>query len=564
MSAAVKPTKKSKPRAKRLTTLTARVTASYQLDFTDQENSVAVEALAAVKTKSRKTKKKTEGASGFKVPRTILLSPEAAVKSLDQQDLVFGTCSQLERADSPTLLKDTQIAIQESEKESLSAPTSHSNHYPRLTGPSAALTRLAAPRNLWSVAARDIEGLLVDVEVIDLVDTPEGPRFTALTHDEDRKEDTETGEVKPVKNESSISRVETLALDDASTDEKLPVAAIKPVTQPSPSKPKASTNRRMPSYENWKDTSLAREIKKNGLKAMKNRKKIVEVLKECWIAKNGLSNQGQDLKVAQDKEPTSALNQLLKVEKIKKPRVATQETSKSKSTAPQAVEAICEDSTATAISTSSTSTVSTANESQPPTSRSQEQPHIEFTLTPLVKSTPIKPEPTKSYMDIEEIQDSEDELLPSPSRLFDFFLRPEKKQELPTSPLPSSPSLKPPSTPRNDLKRQQTQEHLPTIPASVTTPSSKLKLPKLNDQITKAVRAQPRLHTSGLKRGLTWHEKILMYDPIYLEDFTAWLNTEGLSLVDEDREVGAGVVRDWCESKGICCCYKTRKPGRHY
>jgi hypothetical protein len=47
-----------------------------------------------------------------------------------------------------------------------------------------------------------------------------------------------------------------------------------------------------------------------------------------------------------------------------------------------------------------------------------------------------------------------------------------------------------------------------------------------------------------------------MYDPIVLEDFTSWLNVEGLGLIGEDREVGTAAVREWCEGKGICCCWK--------
>lgn len=47
-----------------------------------------------------------------------------------------------------------------------------------------------------------------------------------------------------------------------------------------------------------------------------------------------------------------------------------------------------------------------------------------------------------------------------------------------------------------------------------------------------------------------------MYDPIILEDLTTWLNVEGLGLVEEDREVSSLDVRKWCESKGICCCWK--------
>ncbi|KAL4873281.1 Slx4 endonuclease-domain-containing protein [Aspergillus spectabilis] len=395
-SAASKPKKKPAPRAKRLTTLTARVTASYQQastacsDTADQEASCTAEKQSVVKFKSRKTKKKADENKGFKVPRTILLSPEAAIKSLDQQDLVFGTCSQLERADSPTLLEDTQIAIQVLEKEVSSAPTSHLNRYPRLTGPSTALSRLATPRNLWSVAARDAEGSLVDVEIVNLIDTPEVPKAIASINDEDNQKDDQPIEVNSGDNGGDVLPLQT---------------------------------------------------------------------------------------------------------------------------------------------------------------------------THTVHDESIQSKPTQSFLDVEEIQDSEDEL-PSPTHLF-TLPRPEKKKELPTSTIPSSPTPKPPSTPRQRQKRQ-TKEPLPTIPLTAKTPSSPSKLPNLNDQITKAVRAQPRMKPAAARKGLTWHEKILMYDPIFLEDFTAWLNTEGLSLVDEDREVGAGFVRDWCESKGICCCYKVKKAGRHF
>ena len=51
----------------------------------------------------------------------------------------------------------------------------------------------------------------------------------------------------------------------------------------------------------------------------------------------------------------------------------------------------------------------------------------------------------------------------------------------------------------------------------------------------------------------TWREKILMYDPIVLEELTAWLNTEGFQAIGEDREVGPLQVREWCEQNGVCC-----------
>lgn len=54
----------------------------------------------------------------------------------------------------------------------------------------------------------------------------------------------------------------------------------------------------------------------------------------------------------------------------------------------------------------------------------------------------------------------------------------------------------------------------------------------------------------------TWHEKILLYDPIVLEDLALWLNTVGFAGVGEDREVSALEVRGWCEGRGICCLWR--------
>lgn len=87
-------------------------------------------------------------------------------------------------------------------------------------------------------------------------------------------------------------------------------------------------------------------------------------------------------------------------------------------------------------------------------------------------------------------------------------------------------------------------------------PSLGVNLPDISQQITSAIKAQPRMRAiKGVKQP-TWHEKILLYDPIQLEDLATWLNTEGLDRIGEDREVHPAQVRDWCESKGVCCIWK--------
>jgi len=84
-------------------------------------------------------------------------------------------------------------------------------------------------------------------------------------------------------------------------------------------------------------------------------------------------------------------------------------------------------------------------------------------------------------------------------------------------------------------------------------PSLTPDLPEIQLQITRAITSYVPAPGRDHLRNPTWHEKILMYDPIVLEDLAAWLNTEGLGLVGEDREVSALEVRSWCESKGVCC-----------
>ena len=54
----------------------------------------------------------------------------------------------------------------------------------------------------------------------------------------------------------------------------------------------------------------------------------------------------------------------------------------------------------------------------------------------------------------------------------------------------------------------------------------------------------------------SWHEKILLYDPVVLEDLTVWLNTVGLARVGVDDEVAPSFVRDWCEAQSICCLWR--------
>jgi hypothetical protein len=106
----------------------------------------------------------------------------------------------------------------------------------------------------------------------------------------------------------------------------------------------------------------------------------------------------------------------------------------------------------------------------------------------------------------------------------------------------------------------------PAVDLSITedTEMSLMASPTMQDvslfgYITRAVVGAPR---SKDPANPSWHEKMLMYDPIILEDLTAWLNAGQLDQVGFDGEVAPGDVKKWCESKSVCCLWRVNLRGK--
>jgi hypothetical protein len=360
-----------------------------------------------------------------------------------------------------------------------------------------------------------------------------------------------------------------LALADAPIDEALPALTSHTVEQLECEEPKTQPKTRpkppMPYYKGKTDLQLASEILRYGLKPPKNREKLIELLEKCWLAKHGPDFQEarEELQSKTTAEMTFSASEPKNVEREqnhKQSKTATQSKitiarSQFQPNVPELTRESRETSTTTAVV------------------KEDKQPN------PKLKPKERQPDPKRSFIDVEEIQDSEDESLPSPKAMLNQFLvspprkgkqsnkdTKQNRQELPTSTIPSSPSPRSPFALASSMSPTRQTKTSTTIPPV----SAKRELLDLGEQITKAVRAQPRRKQNsspvitGTRKRPTWHEKILMYDPIYLEDFTSWLNTEGLALVDEDREVAIGFVRQWCESKGICCCFRVKKTSERY
>ncbi|KAJ5863725.1 uncharacterized protein N7529_005641 [Penicillium soppii] len=566
-----KPKKTTKSKPKKFTTLTARMTAQYAANDAEEDGSTIDCTPDKRTTKSRRSKAKKLAEE----PAFTILSPEAAVDFVNNQDLMFGTCSQLEREDSPQTLREMQEAIRASESLSYSVGTRDPNSNPATQEPSIrSVSRVAGTRNLWCIAARDTEGSLIQskaLNVVDLTDLAEStPQKSSDKVDkalhrplpkdwfEHEFSDIDSPpEKRPVSSilsgKASVSApqcpapapapAQAVALEPESTITATITKPVKKAANPPievvNNKPADSQALQMPQYTGFTDAELSKQIAAFGFKAVRGRKKMIDLLQQCWESKHG-SNASRQIGEQAASVPGKNGNPKLASDPMPKAKVKPKYGAATN--AKKSAETI-----------SSTSTFRTNLQASPS------------------KSSGGKPttRTSTSLIDVEEIQDSEEEITPSPSQVQKHYnaIYSKKKggSRVPEHSLNILTKSPPPSPTNPKVVSSTTRVTKESSSASIKTSRTtkfpeQVSLADISAQITKAVRVQPRLSplssSLGSRRKLTWHERILMYDPIVLEDFTAWLNIEGLGLVGEDREIGTGSVREWCESKGICCCWK--------
>jgi hypothetical protein len=173
-SAAAAP--KAKAPKKKARTITEQATSAYAEEEESPEKAPLLQYFSLttdgfkIPPKPR-SKSPIKGAKAKKgtAAAPILLSPESALKQVGNQDFVFGTSSQLAREQSPTFLRDIHEAMQASNivaDDLFDDPFADS---PAPTGRGD--TVLATKRNLWSAAARDAGGELMNAEIVDLADS---------------------------------------------------------------------------------------------------------------------------------------------------------------------------------------------------------------------------------------------------------------------------------------------------------------------------------------------------------------------------------------------------------
>lgn len=474
-----------------------------------------VDEKKSIKQRKKKSTKKRE-------PEYIILSPDEATRSANAQNFLFGTCSQLERDDSPTFFEETQKALQNSESIT-SGQAVPERHYTGLPSKSLAI-RFTGNKSHWSVAARDLDGSMLQPEVIDMTDSPNSSTYFKRT----------TSETKHGVSKAKLSVPTQIAKSDLTINKNtqlrsIPETEIPPLTLnpklssvsrdvENPSEQPLIKPSHMPNFNGYTDAELSKQISAYGFKAIRGRKKMIDLLEKCWQNKHN-----------KEKGTTGSIETSL--------AASSQISNVASSSVAKAQENPSEQSMKTKPPASGPNT----------TSRTEQRKKSTKSATKKTKKSEKSSQPAPSrFNTIDEIQDSEEELIPSPTRVH------MQRQSSSRQPTPTTSSLSLGSKGRRPLAFSKLSN------SSNNDPS----LPDLHGQITKAIRLQPRPPVSSscsapqLLQRLTWHEKILLYDPIILEDLATWLNTEGLALVCDDREVSAGFVRGWCESQSICCTYR--------
>ncbi|KAL0935633.1 Structure-specific endonuclease subunit SLX4 [Colletotrichum truncatum] len=577
---------KKKPR-----TITELATAAYVVPDVNEEQqpgppleSVGGDGEAA-KGKGKKRPSRAKKPKKVPPPEPVLLSPTTALRQAANQDYVFGTSSQLAREHSPTFLRDLQSALQASNR-----PAMEDNAFETPINSDAIDPE--PQQKLWNVGARDEDGRVLDLEIIDLAETPgpaaslsEGPnpfgyaapeKHQLLFPDHFPSEDSfpdiddllskcttselpvgQTEAPQPLteqpalanapqpaeRQENSPSESATLdrnvvdIIDDmkchppshlpSGTGVGMEEAVTSSKSDPEPSKP---------NFELYTDVQLAREISSYGFKPVKRRTAMLALLDQCWASRQraALSSLPTNHSISTSSETSAATKQLRAASVVspKRPRGRPRKNSNTE--------------------LSSSEPPPSAQPPPPSPKRPRGRPKKTVEPTQTTGAAERKKSKSKSGADTCSIPEMGSAAVSPRGRkpkMQEVIEIPDSASEGSLSPSPYSspePTFSPPPVDVSVSAGEDTELSLAASPKSQQ--SSVLFV-----SITEAVTTAPP--TTDPKQP-TFHEMMLMYDPIVLEDLATWLNTGQLSRVGYDGEVSPTEVKQWCESKSVCCLWR--------
>ncbi|KAK7963552.1 hypothetical protein PG988_010526 [Apiospora saccharicola] len=438
----------------------------------------------------------------------ILLSPSSAMKQASNVDFLFGTSSQLQTDEPAEVLRDLQAAIQASNRAEYDDEDDDDK-----TG-------------LWHKGARDVDGSLLIFKVVDSSDGVEPGRGSPSPAPETSTMDNEFPDISKIcastsqAGSSSLKTTQTVQSQQAVPSSRTTVPssdtpaamAPPPPRAPAPVAPAAKSKR--PDFTIFTDAQLSRKISQYGFKPMKRRTAMIALLEQCW----------DEQQPAVPIEPTTANSST-----IAAPASAPTETVKSPAKKPRGRP---KKVTAATASTAPAATASLAPES-PKRSRPRKGSGSQSPTKSPKRAKPASKATKKKVVEIADSDDEEDVLSVSAGR--------------------SSPDPNFSSPPPLDLSISEDPAAMSLINLSPTDQES-----STFTYITKAVTSAPR---STDPQNPSWHELMLMYTPVILEDLAVWLNAGELTRVGYDAEVSPVQVKQWCESKSVICLWRVNSKG---
>ena len=540
--------KRNKSPAKKSMTITGLATSRYFGQDDSEKESLMMQYLSATQARTvdeieeasgndriAKPSKPKACAQKSRKQKSKLMSPQSAIKAVEEQDTIFGSASQLARdEESLPLSRNEPVWTQQTQPISIESTTPRSGR---------GTSRFMKTRNLWGVAARDEDNALLQVDSVDLFDTP--AVRVAFTGKDVLLEPDSTIDLRLAKagrhrvadiddfdspllrsppskigmsskrgfhtsaSAGSPSRT-TKDLKVQPQRERTSIAETNQVTAQKTSKPAP----KKPSYAGFTTHDLQKQLSAFGFKPVKKREKMIELLDQCWEEKHGKDTPDAD-------DPTLKHGDFLS----RVHDVASRPQPKMKKLRKRAKDEKVEGETSPRKTTKRRKKTAQADEGQETPKRVRKRKDK--------TSTAAEPK----VIDVDELDS------PLSAALNDRV----KGTIRALTPPPSKPNQ------AYDLAEREIE----TLGTLLTPPQSGENA--IGQKIHAAIMRQSEDSSStdrNHQSNPTWHEKILLYDPITLEDLTVWLNTEGLGLVSEDREVSPIEVRDWCESNGICCLWK--------
>lgn len=482
-------------------------------------------------SKARSKKASTKAVAKPKHIAEKLLSPGSALMRMNKQDILFGTSSQLALEESPTLVRQLQHALKESEVEadlSFNGMTTPPPRWPKLD-------KVVGKRSLWDASSRDVEGgMLEHMEDVYIPEFDRTQDFPLLMDD-------------GTNDQPDVAPPSFADIDDFEPAPPVIISSDGPTPPPtttsrtSQGKADGQPNHVMegPVFDDIDDFDFQPPPSNQNVESQDNFADIDEILHAS----------AQPSPHPPPKMRPTATSDTMALS----PKKRCGRLPKSQS----------------AIATS----VSPADAKEPKRTKGKE-----FKAESAPPTTPAKG--SGRFIDIDEILDSDDEALqalsPTPPRIHNFG----NSQPLPLYSVSPTRAMKPKGKTTVDL----------TIVRVHIVPTAHLEWLNLKSTIFSSIASHIRsLPPTRDPSKPSWHEKILMYDPIVLEDFTAYLNAKtslrtwrratkiqakawnkaqksiggeevgvvdgGGSVLAIEKELEAWQVQAWCESMSVCCIW---------